>query len=280
MKVVATIAELRSHLAASVGPIGAVPTMGALHAGHVSLIERARSESATVVASIFVNPLQFGRHEDLDLYPRPLESDAQKAADAGVDLLFTPSVSEMCPEPMLTVVSVASIASRLEGASRPGHFDGVATVVAKLFAIFGPCSAYFGEKDYQQLAVIRRMASDLAMPVRVVACPTVREPDGLALSSRNVFLSPEQRAGAPVLHRALVAGREAVGKGEREASKVHDVMAKMVAREPLIALDYAEAVDTSTFETPADLTTSEHGIRLLIAARFGTVRLIDNISCS
>ena len=193
--------------------MGFVPTMGYLHDGHASLMEAARRECALVLASIFVNPLQFGPTEDLAAYPRDLERDAAIAARAGVDVLFIPTVEEMYPSPIRTTVRVSDIAEPLEGQARPGHFDGVTTVVAKLFSIVGSCRAYFGEKDFQQLAVVRRMVADLSMPVAVVACPTVREPDGLALSSRNAYLEPPERAAAPVVHRSLQAGRAAVLAG-------------------------------------------------------------------
>jgi pantoate--beta-alanine ligase len=234
--------------------VGLVPTMGYLHDGHAGLMRRAAAECDVVAATIFVNPLQFGPSEDLAAYPRDLERDIDVAEAAGVSLLFAPSVEEMYPDEVLTTVHVAGVSEGLEGASRPTHFDGVATVVAKLFGIAGPCRAYFGEKDWQQLAVVRRMAADLSFPVEVVACPIAREPDGLAMSSRNVYLSPEERQAATVLHRALLAGRH----GGSEA------MRATVATEPLVALDYAEQV----------------GDRLLIAARVGPTRLIDNMGAS
>src|SRR5205823_4014841 len=206
--VVDRIARLRKELdAARAGgrTVGLVPTMGYLHDGHAALIGRARAECDVVVVTDFVNPLQFGEPADLEAYPRDLDHDATVAAAAGADFLFAPSVEEMYPGPVRTTVHVAGVSDSLEGASRPGHFDGVATVVAKLFAITGPCRAYFGEKDFQQLAVVRRLVADLSMPIDVVGCDTVREPDGLAMSSRNVRLAPEQRRAATVLHRALLA---------------------------------------------------------------------------
>ena len=206
MKTVATIAELRALLDAERAAgrtVGFVPTMGYLHDGHASLMRAARIGTDVVVASIFVNPLQFGAGEDLDAYPRDLDRDTAVASDAGVDLLFVPSVDEMYPRPVLTTVSVAEVSAPLEGAARPTHFAGVATVVAKLFSIVGPCRAYFGAKDFQQVAVVRRMAADLSLPVDVVACPTLRELDGLAMSSRNVYLTPAERAAAPVVYAAL-----------------------------------------------------------------------------
>ncbi len=202
--------------------VGLVPTMGALHAGHVSLIRRAQAECDTVVVSIFVNPLQFGDSGDLAAYPRPLERDLLVCAEAGADLVFVPDVSEMYPSwpaPPATAVTVRGVSEWWEGASRPGHFDGVATVVAKLFAVAGPCRAYFGEKDFQQLAVVRRLAADLCLPVEVVGCAIVREPDGLALSSRNVRLSNAERDAAVVLRRALAAGQATVAAGSRRVAR-------------------------------------------------------------
>jgi pantoate--beta-alanine ligase len=277
MKTVATIADVRSVLdteRAAGRRIGFVPTMGYLHEGHASLIRRARADTDVVVVSIFVNPLQFGAGEDLDAYPRDLERDTRLAESEGTDLLFTPPVGEMYPRPVLTTVSVAEVSAPLEGAARPTHFDGVATVVAKLFAIVGPCSAYFGEKDFQQVAVVRRMVADLSMPVDVVACPTVRERDGLALSSRNAYLTPEQRAAAPVVHRALKAGSALILAGERDPRAVRTLMAEIIEAEPLAELDYAEVVAADSFTVPDPLAGD---LRLLAAVRFGRARLIDNV---
>jgi pantoate--beta-alanine ligase len=257
------------------GTVGLVPTMGYLHDGHASLMAAARAECDLVVTTIFVNPLQFGAGEDLSAYPRDLDHDRRVAEGQGVDLVFAPPVEEMYGAgPVLTSVSVAQLSERLEGASRPTHFAGVATVVAKLFAIAGPCRAYFGEKDFQQLAVIRRMASDLSFPVEVVGCPTVRDLDGLALSSRNAYLEPDEREAAPVLVRALRAGAAAVLAGERDATTVEQLLADIVAAEPLAELDYAAVVDAATL-TPVDPLAGE--LRLLVAARFGRARLIDNV---
>jgi pantoate--beta-alanine ligase len=249
--------------------------MGYLHAGHRSLMDRSVAERDVTLVTIFVNPLQFGANEDLASYPRDLDRDTAMCDAAGVDLVLHPSVEEMYPHgtPTLTTVTVASISAPMEGAARPTHFAGVATVVAKLFAIAGACHAYFGEKDWQQLAVVRRMAADLSLPVEVVGCPTLREPDGLAMSSRNVYLTPEERAAAPVLHRALVAGAEAIGAGERDPAAIRALMARMVAAEPLARLDYAEVVDAATLQ---DIDPLAGNLRLLAAARFGRGRLIDN----
>ncbi len=274
---VATISELRTELdqhRAAGRSIGFVPTMGFLHQGHGSLIEAARRDNDLVVVSIFVNPLQFAADEDLSDYPRDLDRDRQLARTAGADLLFTPAVGEMYPEnTVLTTVSVDALAADWEGASRPTHFAGVATVVAKLFSIVGPCSAYFGEKDFQQLAIIRRMAADLSMPIEVVGCPIVREADGLAMSSRNSYLDPQQRAAAPVLRRALDQGLELIERGERSPVAVAEAMRAVVEAEPLATLDYAAAVDAATLAIPEELSGE---IRLIIAAQVGRPRLLDN----
>ncbi|MCU0273475.1 MAG: pantoate--beta-alanine ligase [Acidimicrobiales bacterium] len=277
MRTETTIAATRAVLdeARAAGrTIGFVPTMGYLHNGHASLARAAVEACDLVVMSIFVNPLQFGAGEDLAAYPRDLERDLAIADAAGVGLVFAPPVEEMYPAPIRTSVSVAGVSAPLEGASRPGHFDGVATVVAKLFSIVGPCRAFFGEKDFQQLAVVRRMATDLSMPVDVVGCPTVREPDGLAMSSRNVYLSPEERAQAPTVHRALQAGGAAISGGERSAARVQEVMAAVMAEAPLGRVDYLAVVDAATFEVPEPLAGD---LRLLAAVRFGRARLIDNV---
>ena len=277
MMTVTTISELRAHLSAerSVGrSVGFVPTLGYLHDGHASLMRAARADTDVVVASIFVNPLQFGPAEDLAVYPRNLERDTAVAVEAGVDVLFVPSVEEMYPRPVLTTVSVAEVSERLEGAARPTHFAGVATVVAKLFSIVGPCRAYFGAKDFQQVAVVRRMAADLSLPVEVVACTTRREPDGLALSTRNDYLTPDERAAAPVVYTALRAGVAAIAAGERDPAAVRDLMAGVITAEPLAELDYAEVVDADSFTVPEPLCGN---LRLLAAVRFGRARLIDNV---
>jgi pantoate--beta-alanine ligase len=256
--------------------VGLVPTMGALHAGHLSLIERSVATCDVTLVTIFVNPLQFGPAEDLARYPRDLDGDVVTATAAGADLVFAPSVDEMYPEPVVTTVSMAGPASGLEATTRPGLFAGVATVVAKLFAIAGPCTAFFGEKDYQQLLVVRRLAADLSFPIRVVGCPTVREPDGLALSSRNAYLSPEELRAATVLHRALQAASAEARRGAG-ASVLRKVMADTVAGEPLARLDYAEVAHPDTLEP---LATLDGEARLLVAAWVGTTRLIDNVGVS
>ena len=279
MKVATTIAETRwalDEVRREGGTVGLVPTMGYLHAGHLSLMAAARAETDLVVATIFVNPLQFAPGEDLAAYPRDPEGDHDKAQGAGVDLLFTPEHAEMYPDEVLTTVSVAGLSAAMEGASRPTHFAGVATVVAKLFAIAGPCRAYFGEKDFQQLAVVRRMAHDLSFPVEVVGCPIVREPDGLALSSRNVYLGPDERDAATVLHRALLSGVAAAAAGERDAEAITTLVAEVIGAEPLAALDYVALVDPATLAAvDGELATGRY--RLLTAAQVGRPRLLDNI---
>lgn len=255
--------------------VGLVPTMGYLHDGHVSLMVRARERCDVTAATIFVNPLQFAAGEDLSSYPRDLPRDIERCEAAGVDLILTPSVEEMYPEPVITTVSVAELGATLEGASRPTHFAGVATVVAKLFNIAGPCHAFFGEKDYQQLAIVTRMARDLSFPVTVVPCPIVREPDGLAMSSRNVYLTDDERAAAPVLHRALQAGAAMIVGGERDPGAVRALMAGMVSAEPAAELDYAEVVEEGEVTAPDRISGD---VRLLIAARFGRPRLLDNLA--
>jgi len=281
MDVVETAAACRHALdreRATGRAVGLVPTMGALHEGHTSLVARARAECDVVAVSIFVNPLQFGDPDDIARYPRTLERDLLVCAEAGADVVFVPPVSEMYPSwpaPPATTVSVRGVSDRWEGASRPGHFDGVATVVSKLFSIAGPCRAYFGLKDFQQLAVVRRLVLDLSQPIEVLGCPIVREADGLALSSRNTRLSGGEREAAAVLSGALAAGRAAIAAGERSGAAVARAMAAAVAREPLVRLDYAVAVDAGSLEEAGDIDDAGT-VRLLVAAQVGPVRLIDN----
>ncbi|HVV35765.1 MAG TPA: pantoate--beta-alanine ligase [Acidimicrobiales bacterium] len=262
MQVIDTIAGFRKALDAERAEgktVGLVPTMGALHAGHASLIDAARATCDVVALTLFVNPLQFGPNEDLAKYPRPFEADVVLATAHGADFVLHPSVEEMYgPNGTRTTIHVAEVSEGMEGAVRPGHFDGVATVVAKLFNAAGPCRAFFGEKDYQQLQVVTQLVRDLSFPVEIVPCPIVREADGLALSSRNVYLSPEDRAAATVLHRALQAGAA-------DLDHAVEVITDIVNHEPRATLDYAEAVVT------------DHETRLLVAAKFGTTRLLDNI---
>ena len=273
MQVVRTRAELRAVLAAAPRPIGLVPTMGWLHAGHVSLVRRAREDSRTVVVSIFVNPRQFGAAGDFEKYPRNEARDLAACAAAGVDVAFAPPVDEVYVPGFDSRVSVGAIAHPLEGAARPGHFDGVATVVEILFSLVGAERAYFGLKDYQQVAVIRRMALDLALPTTVVACPTVREPDGLAMSSRNARLSPAGRVTAGVLHRALTAGVAAIDSGERDAEAVRATMRTILATEPAAAPDYVSLADPNTL---AELVVIAGPALLSLAVEVEGVRLIDN----
>jgi pantoate--beta-alanine ligase len=255
--------------------VALVPTMGFFHDGHRSLMRAARTEADLVVVSLFVNPTQFGPDEDLDGYPRDLDGDAATAAAEGVDILFVPSVAEMYPEPPRTTVHVDGLTDRLCGASRPTHFDGVATVITKLFSIVGPCRAYFGRKDAQQLAVIRRLVDDLNLPVAVIGCPVVREPDGLARSSRNAYLTTEDRAAATVLWKALSAAADAIGAGERDAAAIQALAESTIRSEPRVRLDYAELVDAHTMD-PA--TRLDGDLVLAVAAFVARARLIDNLT--
>lgn len=277
-EVVSTIASVRAATDAARlggGRVGLVPTMGYLHAGHRSLMRAARSDCDLVVVSVFVNPMQFGPSEDLDRYPRDLDGDIAACADEHVDLVFAPSVREVYPEyPPATVVHVDGLTEGLCGASRPGHFDGVTTVVAKLFAIIGPCRAYFGEKDAQQLAVVRRMGLDLNLPVDVVGCPIVREPDGLALSSRNAYLTTEERAAAPGIARSLRAATAAVDGGEREAAVLTAGVRAVLGAIDGLDIDYVECVDADTI-APIERLRGE--VLLAVAVRLGQTRLIDNV---
>jgi len=273
MQVARTRAELREALAGAARPVGFVPTMGWLHDGHRSLIGRSRAENATTVVSIFVNPRQFGSTEDLARYPRSEARDLAICEAEGVDIVFDPPVDEVYPPGFDTSVGVGAIARPLEGAARPGHFEGVATVVAVLFGLVGAERAYFGQKDAQQIMVIRRMALDLAIPTEVVACPTVREPDGLALSSRNDRLTPEQRAVAPVLRRALLAGRALRERGETSGDAIRDEMRRVLAGEPLVTTEYVSCADSRTL---LELDRVDGPALLSVAALFGAVRLIDN----
>jgi pantoate--beta-alanine ligase len=279
MLLLETISDLRRACdrARSQGArVGLVPTMGSLHEGHRSLMRAARQDCDLVVVTIFVNPLQFGTGEDLATYPRDLSGDLAVCEQEGVDLVFAPSVAVMYPSgPPLTTVHVAGLTDDLCGASRPTHFDGVATVVTKLFAITGPCRAYFGRKDAQQLAVIARLASDLNLPVEVVGCPIVREPDGLARSSRNAYLSPDERRSALVLSRALEAAAAAVVAGERDPIALLDLVRGLVASEPRIELEYAEARAAHDLSR---LDVLDGDVLVALAARVGTTRLIDNVS--
>jgi len=255
--------------------IGLVPTMGYLHEGHLSLVEKARVENDRVVVSIFVNPTQFGPGEDFQRYPRDLPRDLDLCAKAGVGLVFTPEPSEMYPAGFQTRVEVESLSQGLCGGSRPGHFRGVATVVAKLFAIVQPDRAYFGEKDAQQLRVIKRMTMDLSLPVRIVPVPTLRESDGLAMSSRNVYLGAEERRAALVLYRALMLARDLTAAGMRQAAEIKRRMFSLIKAEPMARLDYLAIVDSETLVPVEEL---QKPVLIALAVYIGKTRLIDNIT--
>lgn len=277
MIVVERIAELRDRCdtARRAGQtVGLVPTMGFFHEGHRSLMRAARANHDLVVTTIFVNPLQFGENEDLAGYPRDLVADTAAAEAEGVDVLFVPSVPEMYPEPTVTTVHVAGLSEGLCGAARPTHFDGVTTVVAKLFSIVGPCTAYFGRKDFQQLAVVRRMATDLDLPVQVIGCPLVREPDGVAMSSRNAYLSADERRRATGIFASLRAAGAVVEDGERDPERVRAVVEAEAARHGL-ELEYAEVRRAADL---ARLVTVDGEVVVAVAASVGKARLIDNVT--
>lgn len=274
MKLIESPSELRAALS-DAASVGLVPTMGYLHDGHASLIRRARAENDLVVVSVFVNPLQFGRGEDLGRYPRDLPRDQRVAEDAGADALFTPSVDTMYPAGFATRVEVSGPGDGFEGASRPGHFSGVATVVLKLLNLVRPTRAYFGEKDWQQLAVVRRVTTDLNVGVDIVACPTMREASGLALSSRNAYFTPEQRDRASVVSRALRAAQKAFRKGERRSAAILDAARLVLLSEREFTLDYLALVDDHLGEF--ERVKNPASARLLVAGRLFGVRLIDNM---
>lgn len=275
MKVVRSRTELRDALSEVPRPVGLVPTMGWLHDGHRSLMQRARTDNATTIASIFVNPRQFNEAADYQRYPRNEARDLAICEEEGLNLVFLPDVEAIYPAGFDTTVSVGAVARPLEGAARPGHFDGVATVVAILFDLIGAERAYFGQKDAQQVLVIRQMARDLAIPTEVIACPTVREPDGLALSSRNVHLSPDERAAAPVLRRALIAARDRWRGGERSGTALRNAMWDVLSAEPLATPAYVSVADGQTL-AELDRIADESPALLSLAVRFGSTRLIDN----
>ena len=273
MKNVSTIPELRLARRSLPGVVGFVPTMGALHAGHLSLVQAARTECASVVASIFVNPMQFGPQEDLSRYPRDLPRDLDMLEQAGVDLVWTPTEEVMYAPGFQTWVEVKTLSRRLEGEMRPGHFRGVTTVVAKLFNAVRPEKTYFGQKDAQQAAVIRRMARDLDFPIEIVVCPTLREADGLAMSSRNGYLDPVERKAAAILFRALTAARAAYDSGERDAGQLRGQVSEIVASEPLVRMQYVSCADADSLE---ELATVDGKALLSMAVYIGKTRLIDN----
>jgi len=277
LKICTTIDEMRaaSRTARRDGKrLGFVPTMGALHEGHLSLVRRARAATDVVAASIFVNPTQFGPNEDLAKYPRSFERDCELLEREGVSFVFAPSVEEMYPAGAVTWVTVEELSGKLDGKSRPGHFRGVTTVVAKLFHIVGPDVAFFGQKDAAQVAIIQRMVRDLNLPVEIVSCPIVREADGLAMSSRNAYLNAEQRRQALVLHRSLVRVKDLAEAGERDASRLRTAALDEFAKESSVRLDYFEIVDPDTLDPVIDLS---RGALVAVAAYVGTTRLIDNL---
>jgi pantoate--beta-alanine ligase len=266
--------EFARQARANGGILGLVPTMGALHAGHLALIERARHECSSVVVSIFVNPKQFGPNEDLGKYPRTWDADIAKLTAAKVDVLFAPETVEVYPSGFRTYVSVEGLSERLEGRSRPGHFRGVSTVVLKLLEIVQPTFTYFGRKDAQQVRIISQMARDLNLDGEIVVCPITRESDGLALSSRNAYLNTEQRRAAAVLHRALESARQELSAGVRDALHLQTVLRRSLQSEPLATVDYAEIVDADTFEP---VTRVSRPCYVLLAVQIGKTRLIDNL---
>ena len=275
MRVVDTVAQMRAARAAMDGVVGLVPTMGALHEGHLSLVRRARTDSDHLVVSVFVNPAQFGPQEDLDAYPRDLDRDLRLLEAEGADIVFAPSLEEMYPPGFGEWVEVSGpLTARLEGEFRPGFFRGVTTVVARLFRIVQPRRAYFGEKDAQQLRVVRRMAREQGLPVEIVGLPTVREPDGLAMSSRNAYLTPEERRAALVVPRALALAREMVQRrGVRDVATLKEALESCIGEEPRVLTDYIAVTD---YETLEELEVIDRPALLLLAVRVGSTRLIDN----
>jgi pantoate--beta-alanine ligase len=274
VKVARTLAQLREARTDLPEPFGLVPTMGYLHDGHLSLVRLARADNRSVGVSVFVNPSQFGPTEDLAAYPRDLDRDLRMLENEGVDLVWTPEVDELYPPGYQTWVTVEEVSLPLEGARRPGHFRGVATIVAKLFNAFQPQRAYFGQKDAQQAVVVRRMAQDLNFPLEIVVCPTVREPDGLAMSSRNVYLNPDERRAAPALFRSLRAARGAFERGERDAYRLRELMRSVLAQEPLLRPAYISVADTGTLQ---ELSGPIDRALLSMAVYLGRTVLIDNI---
>jgi pantoate--beta-alanine ligase len=275
MRAVETIEELREWRDSTSGTLGFVPTMGYLHEGHLALVRRAHEENDHVAVSIFVNPSQFGPNEDLTRYPRDSARDLALLEGAAVDLVFAPSVDEMYPPGFATTVDVGNLAERLEGATRPGHFRGVATVVARLLNQFRPTRAYFGQKDAQQVAVVRRMTADLALPVEIVAVPTVRDVDGLALSSRNIYLSTAERAAALALPRGLLRALTMFEAGERDAEQLRQIVRDELGTEPLVRIDYISVADAVSLDEMAQV---DRPATLLVAAWVGRTRLIDNVA--
>ncbi|MCU0492550.1 MAG: pantoate--beta-alanine ligase [Chloroflexaceae bacterium] len=274
MHIIETIADFR-RVRPQFGSLGLVPTMGYLHAGHLSLVQRAKAECGAAAVSIFVNPTQFAPHEDFNRYPRDMERDLGLLREIGTDLVFTPPMSEIYPPGFSTYVEVEGVTDTLEGAARPGHFRGVATVVCKLFTITQPTRAYFGQKDAQQCVVVKKMVRDLNLPLDVIICPTVREPDGLAMSSRNAYLTPEQRRAAPVLHRALSAAQQRYESGERNGDTLRATMQTVLHAEALAETQYVSAADPLTLRELDSVGTG--GVLFSMAVRIGNTRLIDNL---
>jgi pantoate--beta-alanine ligase len=274
MKVVETIDDMRRLRLKLAEPVGFVPTMGFLHEGHLSLVRQARAKNPTVVVSIFVNPTQFGPREDFDHYPRDFQRDLALLEKEGTDIVFMPPVAEMYPEQFDSWVEVGRLTQRLEGASRPGHFRGVTTVVAKLLNIVQPTRAYFGQKDAQQAAVIKKMVADLNMNAEIVTLPTVREPDGLAMSSRNTYLNPEQRRAATVLYQALSLAQKLWSQGEKDAQSIRQQMTDLIQKEPLADIDYVSVANAETLD---ELDSVSPPALVSLAVKIGTTRLIDNI---
>ncbi|MFC1995395.1 pantoate--beta-alanine ligase [Chloroflexota bacterium] len=274
MKVIETIDEMKRLRCELTGPIGFVPTMGYLHEGHLALVRRARDENPSVIVSIFVNPTQFSPQEDLGGYPRNPQHDLAMLGEEGADIIFMPSAAEMYPLRFNSWVEVDKVTERLEGASRPGHFRGVTTIVTKLFNIIQPARAYFGQKDAQQLVVIKKMVAELNMDLEIVTIPTVREPDGLAMSSRNAYLSPEQRQAAVVLYQALSLVQKLWAQGETNAEHIHQEMLTLIHKQPLADIDYISVADAETLD---ELDTIKFPALVSLAVNIGTTRLIDNI---
>jgi len=274
MKIVETIAEMRQVRVELAEPVGFVPTMGYLHDGHLALVKQAKAENASVVASIFVNPAQFGPQEDLESYPRDTERDLAMLEEEKTDIVFMPSVAEMYPTRFSSWVEVSRVTERLEGAARPTHFRGVTTIVAKLFNIVQPTKAYFGQKDAQQATVIRKMVAELNMNVEIVTCPTFREPDGLAMSSRNSYLNPEERRAAVVLHQALDLAQQLWLQGERDAQRLRQAMIELIEKQPLATIDYVSVADAETLE---ELDEVKPPALVSLAVKIGKPRLLDNV---
>jgi pantoate--beta-alanine ligase len=274
MQIVRTVAEMKQLRKQLAEPVGLVPTMGALHEGHIELVRRARAECRTTVTSIFVNPTQFLPGEDLKAYPHVPDQDTRMLEAVGNDIVFMPPEKEVYPPGFNTWVEVKGVTDRLEGASRPGHFRGVATVVNKLFNAVQPTKAYFGQKDAQQVIVVKKMVADLNMNLEIVVVPTVREPDGLALSSRNVYLTPDQRQAATVLYKSLMLAQEMFSKGEKDAERIRKAMIALIRKEPLAAIDYVSIADPETVE---ELDAIRPGALASLAVKIGKTRLIDNL---